>query len=79
MLHHLLIHSANAIYLLSYIVKDMVVLRWLTILAASLLIPYYMVFRLWEAVIWNVVFLVINVYRLKRSSSLQEGKKTQLT
>jgi hypothetical protein len=65
MLHHLLIHSANLIYLASYAVKDIRVLRWLTIIGILLLIPYYLVWHLWEAAGWNVVFLATNLYRLK--------------
>ena len=64
MLHHLLIHTANIIYLASYAVKDIKVLRWLTIVGIVLLIPYYLFYSLWEAVAWNVVFLGINLFRL---------------
>lgn len=65
MLAHGLIHLANVIYLASYAVKDMRVLRWLTILGIVLLIPYYLAYELWAAATWNVVFLVINLIRLR--------------
>jgi hypothetical protein len=48
MLYHLLINTANLIYLASYTAKDIKFLRWLTIAGIILLIPYYlytMVFR----------------------------------
>lgn len=64
MLHHLLIHSANIIYLASYAVKDMRVLRWLTVAGIVLLIPYYLCYDLWAAAIWNGIFLGINLYRI---------------
>lgn len=73
MLHHLLIHSANIIYLASYAVKDLRLLRFLTVAAVLLLIPYYIIFHLWEATLWNVVFLGINIYRLKRTNENQQA------
>lgn len=84
MLNHLLIHSANFIYLASYAVKDMRVLRWLTILGILLLIPYYLTWGLWEAAIWNGIFLAINFYRLATHSratlaTLQQHEKSSST
>lgn len=68
MLQHGLIHLANIIYLASYAVKDMRVLRWLTVLGIVLLIPYYLAWGLWEAAIWNGIFLGINLWRLRTHS-----------
>lgn len=65
MLQHGLIHIANIFYLTSYCVKDIRLLRWLTIVGMGLLIPYYLLWGLWEAAIWNVLFLGINIYRIK--------------
>src|SRR6185369_14113766 len=65
MLQHGLIHFANLIYLASYSVKNVRVLRWLTIIGIVLLIPYYLTWELWSAAAWNVVFLAINAYRLR--------------
>lgn len=64
MLQHGLIHLANLVYLASYSVKDVRVLRWLTVLGIVLLIPYYLAWHLWEPALWNVVFLSINLFRL---------------
>jgi len=66
-LQHGLIHLANLVYLASYAVKDMRVLRWLTIIGASLLIPYFSCCGLWEAVAWNILFLGINLWRLRQN------------
>jgi len=63
---HGLIHIANVVYLASYAVSGIKRLRWLTIIAIALLIPYYLVWGLWAAAIWNAVFLGINLYRLQR-------------
>jgi hypothetical protein len=63
-IQHGLIHIANLVYLASYSVKDVRVLRWLTIFGIVLLIPYYMAYSLWEAVVWNGIFLGINLFRL---------------
>ncbi len=62
---HALIHIANVVYLASYAVKDIRVLRWLTILGIVILIPYYLSWQLWAAATWNGVFLLINLYRLR--------------
>lgn len=68
MLQHGLIHIANLVYLASYSVKDVRVLRWLTVLGIVLLIPYYLAWHLWEPAIWNGVFLGINLIRLRSHS-----------
>ena len=72
MLLHGLIHLANVIYLVSYTVKDMRWLRWLTILGAVLLIPYFFTLNLYAPAVWNIVFLTINLWRL-RSKTLVAG------
>lgn len=76
MLAHGLIHLANVIYLASYAVKDMRVLRWLTILGIVLLIPYYLVYDLYAAATWNVVFLVINLIRLRSRTAATHSRAT---
>jgi hypothetical protein len=59
------IHFANALYLVSYLVQDILWLRVLTVVAALSLIPYYATNWLGEAIAWNVVFLVINIVQIK--------------
>jgi hypothetical protein len=62
------IHVANAIYLCSYLVKDILWLRVLTIVAGFVLLGYYvfMPAPVWAAVAWNVVFSAINLWQIRR-------------
>jgi Popeye protein conserved region len=55
---------ANVIYLISYSVRDILVLRILTVAGASLLIPYYAMqtVPLKAAIGWSLVFIAINIY-----------------
>lgn len=76
MLQHGLIHIANLVYLASYAVKDIRVLRWLTIVGIVLLIPYYLAWHLWEPAIWNGVFLGINLLRLRSHSQTPTANVT---
>jgi hypothetical protein len=59
---------ANVIYLASYSVRDILWLRILTVIAASLMIPYYVLqpAPLVAAVQWSIVFIVINAYWIAR-------------
>jgi hypothetical protein len=62
-----LIHVANAISLASYLVKDILWLRVLTV-ASGLLVLASLVLRtqpLWEGVGWNLVFFTINVAQIR--------------
>jgi len=58
-----LVHSANLLYLLSYLVRDILWLRIFTIIAGSSLLPYYYCqpSPMWEPIAWNLVFISINV------------------
>jgi hypothetical protein len=62
------INVANAIYLVSYTVRDILWLRILTVVAATLLIPYYAMqpVPLQAAIAWNLVFIAINLYWIVR-------------
>ena len=61
-----LIHVANVLYLFSYLVKDILWLRLLTVVAGSVLLAYYVLLPvpLWAAIGWNVVFLAINLRQI---------------
>jgi CRP-like cAMP-binding protein len=62
------IHIANAIYLCSYLVKDILWLRVLTVIAGLVLLVYYATFLpmpLWAAIAWNVLFTVINLRHIQ--------------
>lgn len=66
------IHLANIIYLASYWCKDARKLRLLTCLGILLLIPYYLVQvePLYAAALWNLFFLAVNLWRLKKDKTL---------
>jgi hypothetical protein len=62
-----LIHVSNVLYLLSYLVKDILWLRLLPVVAGSVLLAYYVLLPvpLWAAIGWNVIFLVINLRQIQ--------------
>jgi hypothetical protein len=62
-----LIHVANVLYVVSYLVKDILWLRLLTVVAGSVLLAYYALLPvpLWAAIGWNVIFLVINLRQIQ--------------
>jgi Cyclic nucleotide-binding domain/Popeye protein conserved region len=53
---------ANALYIASYAVHDILWLRVLSVIAALLLIPYYYLQStpLWTPIYWNLAFIAIN-------------------
>jgi len=63
----LLVHIGNVLYLGSYLVKDIFLLRFLTVVAMFVFLPYYL-FQgndpLWEPVVWSFVFTGVNVYQI---------------
>lgn len=63
-----LIHGANVLYLFSYLMRDILWLRVLTVLAAICLIAY-LYFRpdpLLTAIYWNLLFIALNLYWIVR-------------
>ena len=63
-----LIHIANVLYLFSYLVREILWLRVLTVIDASLLIPYFY-FRpdpLTTAIYWNLLFMGLNIFWIVR-------------
>ena len=63
-----LIHVANVLYLLSYLVRDILWLRVLTVIAASCLIPFFY-FRpepLLIPIYWNLLFTALNIFWIVR-------------
>jgi hypothetical protein len=73
------ITCANVLYLASYSVRDILWLRILTVVAATLLIPYYALQEepLHAAIRWSLVFIAINVYWIVRL--LVERRPVHLT
>lgn len=62
-----LVHVANVLYLLSYLVRDILWLRVLTVAAGLSLIPFYgscSEHILWAPIIWNLVFMTVNVVQI---------------
>ncbi len=73
------IHIANILYMLSYLMRDILWLRVLTVLAATCLIPYFY-FRpdpLLPAIYWNLLFTALNIYWIFRL--LLERRPVRLT
>ncbi len=72
------IHIANILYLFSYLVRDILWLRMLTVVAISCLIPffYYRPEPLMAPIYWNLAFTAINLYRIHLL--LLERKPVQL-
>jgi len=73
------IHIANVLYLLSYLVRDILALRVLTVIAGLALMPFYMLRPdpIYVAVAWNCVFTAINVVQIRRL--LLERRPVRLT
>ena len=74
-----MIHIANGLYMLSYLMRDVLWLRVLTVLAASCLLPY-LYFRpdpLFAAIYWNLIFTSLNIYWICRL--LLERRPVRLT
>ena len=63
-----LIYIANVLYLLSYFVQDMLRLRILTVIAASLLVCYFYLqpTPMMTVVYWNIFFVALNAIQLSR-------------
>ena len=61
-----LIHSANIIYIFSYLVRDILWLRILIVTAICFVIPfyYYQPVPLMVPVYWNILFAGINIFQI---------------
>jgi len=64
----LLIYTANVLYLISYLVRDILHLRMLTIVAACCLVIYFYCQPepMMTVVGWNLFFIALNVVQLTR-------------
>jgi hypothetical protein len=60
------IHIANVLFLLSYLVRDILWLRVLTVVASSTLLPFYVARSVYEALAWNSLFIAINIVQIVR-------------
>ena len=63
-----LVYIANCLYLTSYLVKDMLRLRLLTLVAAICLMTYFYARPepMLTVVCWNLVFIALNVVQVVR-------------
>ena len=63
-----LIYSANILYLFSYLVRDILHLRLLTIIAACCLVTYFynQAEPLMTVIGWNLFFVTLNLFQLTR-------------
>ena len=63
-----LIYAANILYLLSYLVRDILYLRLLTVIAACCLVTYFynQAEPLMTVIYWNLFFVTLNVLQLTR-------------
>jgi hypothetical protein len=61
-----LLHTANVVYLLSYLVKDILWLRLLTVVGGLMLMVWAFAQPqpLWASLGWNAVFMAINLWRI---------------
>ena len=62
-----LVHAANILYLCSYLVRDILWLRVLTITAGLCMVPFYWACAerpLWAAIGWVAVFTAVNVAQI---------------
>ncbi len=75
----ILIHSANVIYLISYVMRDILWLRIFTVIAATCLILYFYFLPepLLTPVYWNILFLALNIFWITRL--LLERQPVQLS
>ena len=63
-----LVYTANFLYLLAYLVRDIFYLRLLTIVAACCLVTYFYTLAepLMTIVYWNLFFVALNALQLVR-------------
>ena len=63
-----MVHVANLLYLASFMMRDILWLRVLTVIGASCLLPYYyfQAEPLLPAIYWNLAFIALNLYWIGR-------------
>jgi hypothetical protein len=62
------VYTANFLYLFSYMVRDILHLRLLTIVAACCLVTYFynQAEPMMTVVCWNLFFVALNIFQLTR-------------
>jgi len=64
---HDMVHVAHVLYLCSYLVRDILWLRVLTVVAGLSLLPYYFncgAEPLWASIAWNLLFALVNIVQI---------------
>jgi hypothetical protein len=71
-----LLNTANVLYLLAYFVRDVLLLRVLTVVAASLLTAYLSLLPepLVAAACWNLFFILVNAGWAIRLAKARRGQ-----
>jgi hypothetical protein len=62
-----MLHIANVLFLLAYLVRDILWLRIITVIATASLIPYYFccaVSPLYGPILWNSLFISVNLVQI---------------
>ncbi|MCG8450366.1 MAG: popeye domain-containing protein [Pirellulales bacterium] len=62
--HNNWLHLANILFLLAYLVRDILWLRVLTVIATLCLIPYHFCCSLHQPIYWSTVFILINLVQI---------------
>jgi len=62
------LHAANLLFVISYSLKDVMLLRIFALCGSAISVPYYYLQSpvLWEPIGWSVVFMTINGYHVWR-------------
>ena len=58
------LHGANILILCSFLVRDLIVLRLLSIAAGILFCLYFYPNGMWGAIGWNVLFSIVNITQI---------------
>ena len=63
------VHAANILYLISYLVKDLFVLRFVLMIAMIVFLPFYIWSGeepMWSVLAWQAIFMTVNGIQLYR-------------
>lgn len=77
--HDWFCHAANALFLASYSMTEQWKLRACALVAQSTAMGYYVILALWAPMIWNLLFMTINVARLVKLYRVSRQDAPQAT
>ena len=60
------LHGANILILCSFLVRDILALRLLSIGAGILFCTYFFAHDMMEPIVWNTLFSIVNVVQIGR-------------